>query len=75
MESVALTDIFNTKVINKQAKHNGAPLMAQQARSGEALVVAVILETFFEENFGQGPRLWETINAVTNFKVNPAIGM
>ena len=75
MESVALTDILDTKVINKQAKHNGAPLMAPQARSGGALVVAVLFETFFEENVGHGPRLWETINSVANFEVNPAIGM
>ena len=49
--------------------------MAPQARSGGALVVVVIFETFFEENVGQGPRLWETIYAVANFEVNPAIGM
>ena len=75
MESVALSDIFDTKVIYEQAKHNGALLMAPQARSGGALVVAMLLETFFEENVAQGPRVWETINAVLNIKVNPAIGM
>ena len=61
MESVALSDIFNTKVIDKQSKHNGAPFVAPQARSGGALVVDVLLETFFEENVGQGPILWDTI--------------
>ena len=75
MESVALSDIFNTKFIDEQAKHNGAPLVAPQARSCEALVVAVLIETFFEENVGQGPRLWETINAVANLEVKPAIGV
>ena len=55
MEIVALPDIFNTKVIDKQAKHNGAPLVAPQARSVGALVVAMLLEKFFEENVGQGP--------------------
>ena len=55
MESVALSDIFDTKVINEQAKHNGAPLAAPQARSSGALVVAMLLETFFDENVGQGP--------------------
>ena len=75
MESVALSDIFDTKVINEQEKHNRLPLVAPQASSGGALVVAVLLETFFEESVGQGPRLWDTINAVTNIKVNPAIGM
>ena len=49
--------------------------MAPQARSGGALVVAVLFETFFEKNVGQGPRLWETINSIENFEVNPAIGM
>ena len=66
MESVALSDIFDTKVINEQEKHNRSPLVAPQASSGGALVVAVLLETFFEESVGQGPRLWETINAVAN---------
>ena len=47
MESVELPDVFDTKFINKQSKHNGEPLMAPQARSGGALVVAVLLETFF----------------------------
>ena len=75
MESVALSDIFNTKFINEQEKYNGAPLIAPHARSGGALVVSVLLETFFEENVGQGPRLWETINAVANLEVNPAIGV
>ena len=49
--------------------------MAPQARSGGALVVSVLLETFFEENVGQGPRLWETINAIGDLKVNPDVGM
>ena len=75
MESVALTDILDTKVINKQAKHNGVPLLAPQASSGGTLVLAVPFEKFSEENVGQVPRLWETINAVANFEVNPAIGM
>ena len=34
-----------------------------------------LLETFFEDNVGQGPRLWETIDAVADLKVNPAIGV
>ena len=75
MEIVALPKIFNTKVINEQEKHNGSPLVAPQARSGGALVVAMLIETFFEDNVGQGPRLWETIDAVADLKVNPAIGV
>ena len=71
MESVALHEIFNTKVIDKEAKHNGAPLVAPQARSGGALVIAMLLETFYEENVGEVPRLWQTIDAVANIKVNP----
>ena len=55
MESMALPHIFNTKVINKQARQNRAPLVAPQARSCGALVAAMLLETFFGENVGQGP--------------------
>ena len=43
--------------------------------SGGALVVAVLFETFFKENVGQEPRLWETIKSVANFEVNTDIGM
>ena len=75
MESVAITNIIDTKVINKQEKHNGAPLMALQARSGGVLIVTVLFETFFEENVGQVPILWETIKSVANFEVKPTIGM
>ena len=45
MEDVALSDIFNTKVIDEQEKHNREPLVVPKARSGGALVVAVLLET------------------------------
>ena len=75
MDSVALPNIFNTKVIDEQEKHNRGPLVAPQARSGGALVVTMLIETFFEDNVGQGPRLWETIDAVADLEVNPAIGM
>ena len=47
--------------------------MAPEARGSRTLIVVVFLETFFEEDVGQGPRVWETINAVANFEVNPAI--
>ena len=49
--------------------------MAPQARSSGTLVVAVLVETCFEENVCQGPQLWETINAVADLEVNPAIGV
>ena len=49
--------------------------MAPQARSGGALVAVILLETFFEENVGQGPQLRETIDSVANLEVNPAIGV
>ena len=70
MDIVALSDIFDTKVIDEQAEHNRAQLVAPQTTGGGALVVSVLLEAFFEENVGQGSRLWETINAVANLEVN-----
>ena len=75
MESLAPPNILNTKVNNKQAKDNWAPLMVPQARSGGALLVAVLLETFLKENVCQGPRLWETIDTIASFEVNLVIGM
>ena len=59
MESVELPGIFDTTVINNQEKHNGAPLVAPQARSSGALEVAMLLETFLEESCS-GPR-WDNL--------------
>ena len=58
MERVALPDILDTKVVSKQEKHNGAPLVALQARSGGSLVVSVLLETLLKEGLKKGSQLW-----------------
>ena len=39
---MVVADIFNTKVVDDEAEEDGAPFVASKARSGGALVVAMI---------------------------------
>ena len=50
---MAFAEIFDTKVVNYQAKDNRMPHMAPEARGGRTQIVVVFLETFSEEDVGQ----------------------
>ena len=39
-------DIFDSEVVNYQAKDNRTPNMAPEARGGRTLILVVFLETF-----------------------------
>ena len=45
MNSMALADIFDAKVVNYQAKYNMTPRMVPEARGGRTLIIVVFLET------------------------------
>ena len=47
--------------------------MSPEAGSAGALVVASDGETFLEDLIDKDSRLWKSINAVTNFRVDPAV--
>ena len=47
--------------------------MVPEARHGSALVVAVLLEPLLKEGVDKGSQLWESVNTITNFKVDPAV--
>ena len=71
MNGVAFANVFNTKIVKYETKNNGTPFMAPEACGGATLVVAVLLEALFEEYIGKYARLWEAVNNVADFKVNP----
>ena len=50
---MAFTNIFDSKVVNYQAKDNRTPRMAPEARGGRKVILVVFLDTFFEEDVGQ----------------------
>ena len=50
-------DIFDSEVVNYQAKDNRTPNMAPEARGGRTLILVVFLETFLEEDVGQDDQL------------------
>jgi hypothetical protein len=52
---MVFADVLQSKVINYNTEDDGAPLVLPEAWRGEALVIAVLLEAFFEEGVGQGP--------------------
>ena len=43
---MAFSDVFQPKIINKQHKGDGAPLVALQDRRGSALVEAMLGDAF-----------------------------
>ena len=44
-----------------------------EARNGGTLVVAINVEAFLEELVGKDSGLQKSVNAATNFKVDPAV--
>ena len=55
MERMFLTIISDTKIINYERELNGAPIVCLEAWKQLALLVAMLVESFFEELVGQEP--------------------
>ena len=49
---MAFSDVFRPKIINKQYKVDGAPLVEPQARGGSTLVVSMLGDAFSEQAIG-----------------------
>ena len=49
------------------------PLVLPEARSGGTLVLASYIEAFLEELVGENSRLQKSVNATTNFEIDPAV--
>ena len=48
MMGVLLTNIIDSKVVHNEAKSDGSPFMALEARVDEILIVSLIIEAFGE---------------------------
>ena len=52
VDGVTLANIFDAKIVHDKSEDDRAPLVAPKARSGGTLVIAMLLEVLFEEEFG-----------------------
>ena len=63
---------FDTKVVNDKAKRDVAPHVAPEAGSVLALIVALSVETLFEELVGKNAGLGEAVHAHLDFDIDPS---
>ena len=70
---MAFSDILNTKIINYQDELDRTPLVTPETWSGGGMIVASGVQTLFEETVSEDSGLGQTINAATNFEINPAV--
>ena len=70
---MAVANIFNAEIVNGDGEHDGAPLVLPEARSGGALAVARNVEVYLEELVAKNSGLQKSIDAATNFELDPAI--
>jgi hypothetical protein len=71
--SMAFTDIFNPKIINYQDELDGPPLVSPEAGSGGSMIVSSGVQTLFKETVGEDSGLGQTVNAATNFEIDPTV--
>ena len=69
---VTVANLFDAEMVNDEGEHDGAPLVSPEARIGGALVAASNIEVFLEELVGEDSGLRKSVNAATNFRVDPA---
>ena len=70
---MALAYIFDNEVINYEVKQYRLPFVAPQTRGEWALVVVVLDKARLQEVVGEAAGLRETIDAITDFEIHPAI--
>ncbi len=73
MVGVLLPYVLDAKVVDTESKQERLPVMFSEARCDVALVVAVLVEAFFEEMLCEDARLQETIHALLYFDVDGTI--
>ena len=70
---MALFHKLYAEVVNDENKGDGAPLVSPKAWSCVRLEITEGMEPFSEEVVGEFASLFEPIDALVNFKVNPSI--
>jgi hypothetical protein len=62
--------LLDTKVVNTESEQKRLPVMFLKAKCDVTLMVAMLVEVFFEESPCKDARLWETIHALLYFDVD-----
>ncbi len=65
-------DVFDTKVIQDEAKLEWTPFMAPKSRHGSSFVEALSNEAQSEKVICKDASLGKSVTALANFKVDPA---
>jgi hypothetical protein len=73
MIQVGITYLFKGKVINKECKHDRAPLVTPETRGGGCLVVAGFSKAVSEEVVSKDACLEGTLHAMAHFDVDPGV--
>ena len=70
---MAVTYVFNTKVVGDEAEEDRAPFVAPNTRSGCTLAVYVLGWAFFEELVDEDARLGEDVDTTVDSEIDPTI--
>jgi hypothetical protein len=73
MVEVFDSNIFDTKVVNKETELDGMPLVAPETRGGSHFIVAFGNKAGLKQIVGKDASLGKSITALVDFKVNPTI--
>ena len=65
--------MFYAEIINYEGKQDKSPFVAPQNRVLGALVVVVLEKACIQEAVGEASRMRETIDAVADFEIHPAL--
>ena len=68
------SNIFDPKLIDYQAEHDGVPFVAPYVRGSGGFVAALIFQECADLVVGEAYRLREYVNALADIEVYPAIG-
>ena len=73
VQCMFFSDIFYSEIINYQCKTDGTSLVSPESRSLFALEVALLIQSLLEQLLGYDACLRESVHALTNFNVDPAV--
>ena len=71
--SMSVLGAFDARLVNNEDELDGVPVVVPKARSGGHLIVASCIESSFKEFVCKDSCLRETIDAFSDFKVDPTI--
>ena len=70
---MAITNIFDAKVVDHEGKMDRAPLVAPEARGGGGFVVAMFLKACAKDTIGDFTRLGKDVDAFADIKIDTTI--